>query len=138
MSESAFEGRDLLTAVVDMHEQNRPLRWISRATSVPTRDLKVILQTAGYTPRDVRNLQMYDKAEWLIQDGASFNEVARTIHCDQAFLRKWFPGQSWPATGDAEFGGLVRELMRKQREWERTGKIQENRDAGFNKRGDVL
>lgn len=131
-----FEGRDLLTAIVDMHEQNRPLRWIARATGVATRDIKTVLQVAGFTSRDVRDLNMYDRAEWLIQDGASFNEVTRTLHCDAAFLRKWFPGQSWQAGGWGEQGGLIRELMRKQREFERTGKIQTNRDAGFNLRRD--
>lgn len=129
-----LEGRDLLTGIIDMVEQNRPLRWISRATAVPTRDLKVIIRAAGYEAHDVRDLHMYDKAEWLIQDGASFNEVCRTIHCDPGFLRRWFPGQSWTAGGWNEQGGLMRELMRKQKEFERTGKIQNNRDAGFNLR----
>lgn len=133
-----LEGRDLLTAIVDMFEQNRPTKWISRSTGVEPRYVNAVLHVAGYKSKDVHDLDRYDRAERMIHDGYSHKEIARTIHCDHRFLTTWFPGTQWPVGGAAEFGGLIRELNRRRVEFERTGKIQSNRDAGFNQRGSVL
>lgn len=138
MSESAFEGRDLLTAVVDMHEAGRPVKWISRSTGADPRGINWVLKVAGYRSRDVHDLSLYDRAEYLLNDGASHGEIIRTLKTSSQFLNRWFPGSAWETGGWADLGGLVRELKRQEREFYQTGKIQGNRDAGFNKRGDVL
>ena len=97
-----------------------------------------MLKVAGYRSRDVNNLETYDRAEYLINDGASHGEIIRTLNTSYQFLHRWFPGTAWASGGWADSGGLLRELKRKQREFDRTGKIQSNRDAGFNLRRDAL
>jgi hypothetical protein len=133
-----LEGRELLTAIVDMAEQNRPIKWIARSTGVKPLDIKVILKAAGVSSHDVHDLEKYDRMEYMIQDGASHGEICRTLKTDAKTVNRWFPGTAWDTGGWQDQGGLIRELMRQQREFERTGKIQDNRDAGFNRRKDVL
>lgn len=120
-----------------MHEAGRPVKWISRSTGVDARGINWVLKVAGYRSRDVHNLEAYDKAEYLINDGASHGEVIRTLKTSSQFLNRWFPGTAWDTGGWQHSGGMVRELKRQQREFEQTGKIQANRDAGFNLRRDV-
>lgn len=126
-----LEGRDLLTAVVDMHEQGRPVKWISRSTGLKPTAVNVILKAAGFKSRDVTDLGKYDRMENFVLDGVSHSEIARTLHTDHRTIERWFPGTGWTSGGWGDFGGLMRELHRKQTEFERSGRIQSNRDAGF-------
>lgn len=127
-----LEGRDLLTAIVDMAQRdNRPTSWIARSTGVDVRDINAVLRVAGLKSHDVHDLAKYDKLEYLVQDGVSHSEISRTLKMDHRTITRWFPGTQWDVGGWAEQGGLIRELRRKQGEFERTGKIQTNRDAGF-------
>lgn len=131
-----LEGRDLLVAIADMFDQNRPTKWISRSTGVEARYVNAVIHVLGHKSKDVHSLSRYDRAEQMIQDGYSHSEIARTLKCDHRFLTTWFPGSQWPVGGHAEFGGLIRELERQRREFERSGKIQNNRDSGFKLRKD--
>lgn len=133
-----LSGRDLLTAIVDMHEAGRPVKWIERSTGVSPRDINAVLKVAGFRSRDVHSLEVYDQAEYLLNDGASHGEIIRTLKTSSQFLNRWFPGSAWATGGWADFGGLIRELNRQRTEFEQTGKIQSNRDAGFVRRRDVL
>lgn len=111
-------GRDLLNAVVDMWEQNRPTKWIARSTGVATADVATILRAAGLKPRDVnyRTLEKYDRMESMILDGASHSEIARTLKCDHRTIKTWFPGTEWSAGGWADTGAaMIREVNRKLR-----------------------
>lgn len=133
-----LKGRDLLTAIVDMHERdNRPVKWISRSTGVDARGINWVLKVAGFRSHDVHDLAKYDRMEYLVQDGVSHSEIVRTLKCDRKTIERWFPGSAWTAGGWAEYGGLIRELNRQRSEFERHGKIGRNRDAGFALRRDM-
>lgn len=130
-----LEGRDLLTGIIDMHERdNRPTSWIARSTGIEVRDINTVLKVAGFRSRDVHDLSKYDRMEYMIHDGVSHSEIAKTLRMDHRTITRWFPGTQWSAGGWADQGGLIRELKRKQSEWERSGRIQRNRDSGFNLR----
>lgn len=43
----------------------------------------------------------YDRARDLIEDGASYGEVARTVGVEPKTVRSWFPGRGWESGGQA-------------------------------------
>lgn len=132
-----FEGRDLLTAIVDMAEQNRPVKWIARSTGVDPRDINAVLKVAGVDGHDVHSLEKYDRIEYMVQEGYSHREIVKTLGGDHRTINRWFPGTQWKV-GTSEESALIRSLNKQFRELERTGKIQREPDSGWNKRSDVL
>lgn len=74
----------------------------------------------------------------LTNAGVSLNELRRTLGVDHRTVKRYRPGYSAFPVGGGGDAALVREANRQLREFERRGKIEGNRDAGFNLRGDVL
>lgn len=126
-----LEGRELLTAIVDMAEQNRPVKWIARSTGLTARDINGVLKVAGTPAHDVHDLTKYDRMEHMVQEGYSHSEIVKTLGGDHRTITRWFPGTQWAAGGWADAGGLIRELARKQREFERTGTIKDPEDRVY-------
>ena len=118
----ALTGRDLLTAIVDMREQNRPSKWIARSTGVSPRDINAILRVAGYKSRDVHDLDKYDRLELMIYEGASHTEIARTLGMDHRTIQIWFPDTQWK-TGGGGWAAEIKKVEEKLRRMDRFGNV---------------
>lgn len=53
-----------------------------------------------------------EQARRLLEDGASYKEVERTVHMDRRTLRKRFPGMGWPPDEGGRLGALITQLQR--------------------------
>ncbi|WNM68446.1 helix-turn-helix DNA binding domain protein [Mycobacterium phage Starcevich] len=51
-----------------------------------------------------------DFAQYLLDDGAPYNEVARTLGVSRTTVEKYFPGYGWSKKQAAEFRALVRKF----------------------------
>lgn len=52
---------------------------------------------APYTGRQKRKIseQKLNQAQLMIEDGASFTEISKTINISRTTLNKYFPGKAW-------------------------------------------
>lgn len=74
----------------------------------------------------------------LVQAGVSLNQIRQTLGMDYRTIRRMFPHYKPFEVGGSPRSTDIREANRVLRELDRTGRVQKNRDAGFNLRGDVL
>jgi len=82
--------------------------------------------------------ERWEQLRALVEDGVSLNEIRRTMGVDHRTVKRHFPDYQPLPRGGGGVAAEIREANRKLREFERRGKIQANRDAGFNQRRDVL
>lgn len=50
------------------------------------------------------------KIEAMLDDGASYREVMRTLHVDDGTLRKYFPGRGWTQQQAGQFSVLIQRM----------------------------
>lgn len=118
-----LKGRELLTGIIDMHERdNRPTSWIARSTGVDVRDINAVLKVAGFRSHDVHDLDKYDRMDYMIHDGVSHTEIARTLGCDHRTIQRWWPGTQWAIGGGGE-AARVRQVEEKLRRMDRFGTV---------------
>jgi hypothetical protein len=55
------------------------------------------------------------QALMLLDDGASYTEVARTLGCDRKWVSKRFPGRGWTAQEGGAYGFMVRKANERMR-----------------------
>lgn len=82
--------------------------------------------------------ERWDQLSMLVRDQVSLNEIRRTMGVDPRTVKRHFPDYVPLPVGFSEEAAEIRETNRKLNEFIRRGKIQSNRDAGFNQRSDVL
>lgn len=82
-----------------------------------------------------RDPEKWFALEALVESGVSYNEITRTLGICHKTVKRYYPGYKPFERGG---GNEIREANRKLREFETSGKIQSNRDVGFNMRKDVL
>jgi hypothetical protein len=85
-----------------------------------------------------RNPERWEQLRKLVDAGVSLNEIRRTMGVDHRTLRRHFPDYAPFERGGSGEAAVIREVSRGLREFERRGKIEGNRDSGFNTRGRVL
>jgi predicted transcriptional regulator len=73
----------------------------------------------------------------LTNAGVSLNELRRTLGVDHRTVKRYLPGYSAFPVGGGGDAALVRETYRQLKEFERKGRVESNRDAGFNLRRDA-
>lgn len=74
----------------------------------------------------------------LVAAGVSLNEIRRTLGVDYRTVRRHFEGYKPFEVGGGGEASVIREVNRKLRELDRTGRVQQNRDSGMRPRRDVL
>lgn len=74
----------------------------------------------------------------LTNAGVSLNELRRTLGVDYRTVRRYLPDYRPFEVGGGGEASVVREVNRKLRELDRTGRVQQNRDSGMRPRKDVL
>lgn len=57
----------------------------------------------------------FDLALRLLQDGASYTEVGKTIGYNRRRLPKIFPGYGWTQQQGGAYGGMVRHMNERMR-----------------------
>lgn len=57
----------------------------------------------------------FDLALRLLQDGASYGEVGKTIGYDRTWLARRFPGYGWTQQQGGAYGGMVRHMNERMR-----------------------
>ncbi|ACI12370.1 DNA binding protein [Mycobacterium phage Fruitloop] len=62
-----------------------------------------------FTPLTADQLEF---AEYLLEDGASYQEVARTLGVSRTTIEKHFPGRAWTKRQAAEFTALLKKFRR--------------------------
>lgn len=101
----------------------------------------LLLEDAGYevTTVTLTERQKREKLLWaLMEQGASLNEIRRTTGADHRTVKRLNPNYKPFPVGGAGDAAVIRETNRKLREFEKTGKVGRNKDAGFNLRRDAL
>lgn len=63
-------------------------------------------------PRDPLTADQLARAAELLDDGCSYNEVARTIGCGYSVIRRRFPGRGWPPGKAASLMQFERRALR--------------------------
>ena len=53
-----------------------------------------------------------ERARMLLEDGASYKEVERTVHMNRRTLRKRFPGYGWPPGEGGRLGAFITQTQR--------------------------
>lgn len=85
-----------------------------------------------------RDPERYALIKSLVDSHASLTEIRKSTGCDYRTVKRNFPEyEPWPVGGGGE-AAVVREVNRKLRELDRTGRVQQNRDSGMRPRRDVL
>lgn len=100
--------------IADLTRRGWTARAIAEELGVTARTVSRHRQAQGvaqppaprYSP-DVRA-----KAEQLLDDGASYREVARTLGLSQDRAPRWFPGRGWTSSQANELRALYRTLNR--------------------------
>lgn len=85
-----------------------------------------------------RNPERWEQLRQLVDAGVSYNEIRRTMGVDHRTVKRHFPDYAPFERGGSGEAAVIRETNRRLREFERRGKIEGNRDSGFNTRGRVL
>lgn len=103
--------------VVAMTRQGVPTREIAAILGVCERTITRIRVQAGcarkYQPITPENLKL---ARNLLEDGASYSEVARTIGCSHERLSTRFPGYGMSSSGGGQMKALMDEMHRLENE----------------------
>lgn len=100
--------------VARMHKQGQPSTVIAKAAECHPRTVQRILRTLGYTqPQPDRNNrplapEMHRAIEAMLDDGASFYEISRTLGVGDCTLRKHYPGRAWDAQQVGQHGAAIR------------------------------
>lgn len=55
------------------------------------------------------------KVRLMLEDGASYREIGRTLHVNADAVRRLFPGHGWTQVQAGQYSGM----RRKENEWER-------------------
>lgn len=85
-----------------------------------------------------RNPERYEALKALVEQNVSINEIMRTLHMDHRTIKRHFPDYKPFEQGATAESNEIREANRMLNEFISRGKVQSNRDAGFNQRSDVL
>ena len=85
-------------------------------TGVKERTVHRILEKAGLGRNlSLLTLEELEKAWLLLEDGASYNEVARTIGRPYSAVRKALPGYTWTKEQMVARAALARKFNREMR-----------------------
>lgn len=82
-----------------------------------------------------RRLELLDS---LVADDTPITEISRTLRMDHRTIQARHPGYRSGKSGGGGEASVIREVNRKLRELDRTGRVQQNRDSGMRPRRDVL
>lgn len=89
--------RSLLARGLTVYEIGARLGVTSRTVERDKKDLKLTRRVAGWSVRE------YCLACIILTEGASYNEVARTIGRDPNAVKRRFPGRGWTGRETGEF-----------------------------------
>lgn len=81
----------VIDRIIYHRRQNRPTKWIARATGVRIADIRVVLRLAGLPSKDCNDLEQYDRVEELVRAGAPFSEIRKITGMDWHRVTAWFP-----------------------------------------------
>ena len=89
---------------------------VCRRTGVPRDRVRTLATEWGFreplpNPRELLPGKL-EKARVLLEDGASYGEVVRTLHISRTVLRKHFPGYGWSSVEGGRLGGTVKAFNR--------------------------
>lgn len=103
------EESETLRQVRILTGERKSLSEISAILGISARQVSRY-RTRLYGPRPVEPYpaEMRQKVKNLLEDGASYNEVARTFHLADDTVRRWFPGYGWTQEQAAEFRAMIR------------------------------
>ncbi|AEK08599.1 hypothetical protein PBI_DLANE_55 [Mycobacterium phage DLane] len=68
-----------------------------------------VMNPRRFTPLTADQLEF---AEYLLEDGASYQEVARTLGVSRTTIERHFPGRAWTKRQAAEFTALRKKFRR--------------------------
>lgn len=112
--------------VIDALEAGEHVMGISRKLGVSkdtvTRVRKSLGIEPGRTPRYMTPERLERMAE-MLNDGASFAEVARTLKVSPATLRKYFPGMAWGRAQMDEYASMRQREIKAERLAKKKGKL---------------
>lgn len=83
------------------------------ATSLEEAKEIVASTVPGVLVKQVGHRNWQDDAFWMLNDGMSYNEVARTIGVDRASIVRKFPGYGWTRSE----GGKLAQANRTKLPW---------------------
>lgn len=104
-----MQGLELLKAVWDHRQNNRPRNWIAREVNVPYEDVCAVLRAAGDTTRDSKlTLERYDALCAAVEDEWSLSEIRKTLGFDHRTVHRWFPDYNPNPQGFSAHSRMVR------------------------------
>ena len=59
--------------------------------------------------------EIRERALALLQDGASYTEVGRTLGVKHSTVSGWWPGYGWTQRQGGSYGGMVKAMNEKMR-----------------------
>ena len=98
------------------------LAAIAREVGLSTSQVVRIRKKHGLSKFTVKRLTAEELrfAEQLLKDGASYQEVGRTLHRHPSIIHRKIPGYGWTYADQAEYSKVRREhgLIQSRGEWE--------------------
>lgn len=106
--------RDRVTRILDLAAEPRPANWIVRETGYSRKDVNAVLKVAGVSVGGADlDLSKYDWLEKMVEDGASIQEIRRTLGVDPRTVRRWFPGYRVGMVGHSAESKVLAEFIRR-------------------------
>lgn len=104
-----MQGLELLAAVWEHRQNNRPRHWIARELGVDYDGVCAVLRLAGDTKRErPMRLDRYDALCRAVEDGWSLSEIRKTLSFDYRTVRRWFPDYNPNPQGFSAHSRMVR------------------------------
>lgn len=95
---------------------------VARMVNVHPSIVSKLVRRHGVTPQKRRHPKL-DEMEAMLNDGASFSEVARTLRVSPETLRKYFPGMAWGRAQTDEYASMRQREIKAERLAKKRGKL---------------
>lgn len=104
--------------IVTLLRERVPAMEISRRLGVNRGTVTRIRKSEGipsYRQKRVVSAERLERAARLLNDGASYAEVSRTLSMSTGTLRKYFPGMAWGRAQIDEYLSMVQESIKAEK-----------------------
>lgn len=106
--------------VLELTRANATAKEIENRTGVSEHVVYKIRQSAGLVaPHPSKSLapiaERIEEAREMVEDGAPFSEIKRTLHLSRGVLQREFPGQAWSREQCVDIAVAVRQANRQIR-----------------------
>lgn len=95
--------------ILELVKEGLPAREIAQRVGVSPRTVSRVRNDAGLgVPRRLATENDKLRAKQLLEEGASYAEVSRTVGFGQKEVKRWFPGYTWTQQQRQEAAKMAR------------------------------